>query len=81
MATKEAKVETPKVFGVYQLATGSYTLGETKFEPLTPLAVSPEVKELACEETSPVKFFDTREAADKNLVTLKAKFDLQKTKQ
>jgi len=74
-----AKKDTgPKIFGVYQNETGSYTLGETRFTPCKAVACDPSVKETACEETSPVKFFDGEEDANKEAVRLKAKFELKR---
>jgi hypothetical protein len=77
MAGKKAATgETePTIFGLYQLKTGSYTLGDTRFAPLTVAAVPESTKELACEDNSPVKFFDTEDAAKEALAKLKTKFE------
>ncbi len=72
MASK--KDDGPRKFGVFQKKAGSFTIRDARFEPLTVVPVKPEVAELACEETSPVKFFDDADAAAKNVEALKAKF-------
>jgi hypothetical protein len=64
----------PIVFGVLQKKEGTYSLGEAKFYPLTATPVPVSTKELACEESSPVKFFETREAAEKEIAKLALQF-------
>ena len=68
----------PTVFGVYQLETGSYTLGEYRFRPLRPLEVPATTKGVACDETSPVKFFPDATTANAEAAKLKARFDLKR---
>ena len=46
-----AKKGEPVKFGVYQKKTGSYTLGETRYAPLTAVPVSEDDAKLACDET------------------------------
>ncbi len=80
MATRKKKgpegtVEETVVFGVYQKQTGSYTLGENRFPPLEAVEAPESVKTLACEENTPVKFFDDLEAANKDVARLQAKFN------
>ncbi|HVW07309.1 MAG TPA: hypothetical protein VHC90_01935 [Bryobacteraceae bacterium] len=77
MGKRAVQDDGPRKFGVYQKRAGSYTLGPARFEPLKVTPVSPEVAELACEDESPVKFFDAEEDAAKNVEALKAKFDKQ----
>ncbi len=67
------------VYGVYQFETGSYTLGEHRFPPLKAIPVAAGVKGLACDETSPVKFYDTEEAAKEAIGKLRAKFQARRT--
>lgn len=71
------KADGPIKFGVFQKKVGSYTLGDNRFEPLTAVPVSADDAALACEDNSPVKFYDTTEAAAKAIEVLKAKFDAQ----
>jgi hypothetical protein len=74
---KRKEEEGPRKFGVFQKKAGSYTLADNRFTPLMAVPVSVEDAELACEEESPVKFYDTKEAADEAIGKLKAKFDSQ----
>lgn len=69
---KTAKV---RKFGVYQQRHGSYTLGDATFTPLKAVATSAETAELACDETSPVRFFDTAEDANKEVARLQLKLN------
>lgn len=78
---KAVKGKSSKIFGVYQLEMGSYTLGEFRFPPCKAVACDAATKESACEETSPVKFFDTEEAANAEAARLKAKFELKRKPQ
>ncbi|HEX4135910.1 MAG TPA: hypothetical protein VHY84_14945 [Bryobacteraceae bacterium] len=76
--SKKKKDEGPVVFGLYQQETGSLTLGDYRFRPLQPLKVPADVEDLACEETSPVKFFPTLAATNDAAAKLKAKFELRR---
>ena len=67
------------IFGVYQAETGSYTLAGDRFTPLTAVPVTESVKDLACEDESPVRFYDTQAAADEAIAKLRAKFAARKT--
>jgi len=50
-----------QLFGLYTKESGSYTLGNVRFEPGKPVPVSEEIVAKACRETSPVKFFTKAE--------------------
>jgi hypothetical protein len=77
-AGKPAKTKEPTCFGVYQLETGSYTLGEHRFRPFRPLGCPESVKDDACEETSPVKFYSTAEEANTAAAKLRARFEAKR---
>ena len=64
-----------QVFGVYTLEHGSYTIGDTRFTPQAVVPTAKETADKACEETSPVKFFATAEAASEYAGKLKAAQD------
>lgn len=66
---------TGQVFGVYTLEHGSYTIGDTRFTPLAVVPTPMETADKACEESSPVKFFPTAEAAGEYAGKLKAAQD------
>jgi hypothetical protein len=68
-------------FGVYQLPSGSYTLGEFRFTPFRAIPCDEATKALACEDSSPVKFFDDEAAATDAAGKLKAKADAKKNPQ
>ncbi len=79
-ASSSSKAKTKKLiadilWGVLQFVSGSHTLGEHTFTPLTPVPVPVEAKTLACTETTPVKFFETEEAALAHVKKLKERFD------
>ena len=75
--TKAAKVATVNRFGVYQLETGSYQFGETRFVPgvVTPYPASAELSE---EDDVPVKSFATAELAQVNLAKLLKQLEAKK---
>jgi hypothetical protein len=64
-----------QVFGVYTLEHGSYTIGDARFTPQAVVPTAKETADKACEETSPVKFFSTPEAASEYVGKLKAAQD------
>jgi hypothetical protein len=66
---------TDQVFGVYTLEHGSYTIGDTRFTPHTVVPTAKETADKACDETSPVKFFATADAATEYVGKLKAAQD------
>jgi hypothetical protein len=72
---KQMSADTEQVFGVYTLEHGSYTIGDTKFAPHAVVPTSKETAGKACEETSPVRFFDTAEQASEYDAKLKAAQD------
>lgn len=51
------------LFGLLTAAEGSYTLGDVRFLPFSPVQVSRETAGKACKETSPVAFYESEEAA------------------
>ena len=75
--TKAAKVAPVNRFGVYQLETGSYQFGETRFLPgiVTPYPASVELSE---EDDVPVKSFVTAELAQVNLAKLLKQLEAKK---
>jgi len=60
-------------FGVLQREGGSYTMGAARFLPLRAVAASAEVAEKA-DKNGQVKFFGSRDAAEKEVARLKEEF-------
>ena len=67
-----AKVKT--IFGVLTKAAGSYILGDHKLVALQVVVLPSEVQATACPDTSPVKFFETKEIAEAFLNQLRTEF-------
>jgi hypothetical protein len=67
-----AKAKT--IFGVLTKAAGSYILGDHKLVALQVSVLPVEVQATACPETSPVKFFETKEVAEEFLTQLRTEF-------
>lgn len=74
---KSDATPTNQIFGVYQKPVGSYTVDGNRFTPLAAVACDETVKDAACSETSPVKFFESEDAAGKEIERLKAVFAAQ----
>lgn len=60
------------LYAVLRLQAGSLLLGEHKFIPFEVQAVPAEARELACPQTTPLRFFATREEAEAEVRALRA---------
>lgn len=67
-----------RLFAVYQLETGSLTLGDVRLIPLVPIVVSEELALRVDEEENPVRFFKSLDRAEENVAKLRAKFEAQR---
>ena len=82
VATNEEKKTKKSVqlrFAVYQLETGSYQFGATKFLPGVILEIPGSI-ELPDEDQPVVRVFETRELAIKNLDKLQTQFNAKRGK-
>lgn len=70
----EQVVEDTTVFGVYQGETGSYTVGDARFVPLTAVPVFSSIADTCDEDESPVKFYETEEKAKEAIEKLQNSF-------
>lgn len=66
-------------FGVFLLESGSLTAGEHRFDAESVTPVPPEAAEALDPDTSPVKFFDTAEAAQSFHNQVRAEFIAKRT--
>ena len=67
-----AKLKT--IFGVLTKAAGSYILGDHKLVALQVSILPIEVQAAACPESSPVKFFESKDIAEEFLNQLRTEF-------
>jgi|DewCreStandDraft_4_1066084.scaffolds.fasta_scaffold06909_1 hypothetical protein len=66
------KKQNTKLWAVFQRTTGSLTLGAVRLAPFAAVAVEPATAALACPETTPVRFFDSEQAAQADVERLRA---------
>ncbi len=70
-ADKKKSASAAQPVGVFQRKTGSYMMDGVKFLPYIATTVSQEIRNKACDATSPLAWFESLEDAARHIKILK----------